>query len=184
MLHTATNVEGFATAGHCDNSLKIGHHTDVALEFVSPDKNADSQDVQWHKTPNLDDKKQIRAWDDGSIQAVNSRTHRDAMVINQGVCHYGKSTQRGCGTIGGKTLDPDTYLGTNKYNATFIRVHDDHTEPGDSGGPWFLYDSAYGIHKGSTLGCPDEEGGCDHPFFMAQNYTEALGIKVRVTGAE
>ena len=181
VLNPTTGVEGVSTAGHCADSLKIGHHLDVALGLVDQ-KNQDSQDVQWHTTPNLDDKKQFRAWNDGSIQAVNSRTHRDAMVINQGVCHYGKVTGRGCGTIGGKTLDPDTYLDTNKFNATFIRVHGDATQWGDSGSPWFLYDSAYGIHKGSTQGCLHGGIGCNDPFFMAQNYTEALGIRVRVTG--
>ena len=183
VVNTNTGVEGMANAGHCGDNEKLTHHSTVTLNLQAQ-KNADSQDVQWYTTPGLDDKKQFRAWDDHSVQAVNARKHRDGMVINQTVCHYGKTTGRACGTIIDKSLDPNDIGHTGTFNATFIRVEvsdADETALGDSGGPWFLYDTAYGIHKGSTPGNPDNGFDTD-PYFMAQNYMSALNIQVRITG--
>lgn len=180
VLHSATNVEGVATAGHCWDNQRIQHHSDVALEWVN-EKVGDNQDVQWYKTPNLDDKKEIRYADWGGTRPINSRTGRDAMFVGENVCKYGMKSGDGCGQIKGRSFDPDDITGTNMYSATFIRMENVDTQGGDSGGPWYSGYSAYGFHKGSSFANRDM-GIPAYPYFMAQNYTAALGLVVRVTG--
>jgi hypothetical protein len=61
--------------------------------------------------------------------------------------------------------------------STFIRVNNDQgysdlASPGDSGGPWFLVGTAYGINSG--------EPGSDlnDAIYMAINYVSSLGVSV------
>lgn len=91
------------------------------------------------------------------------------MIVDQGVCHYGRKSGYKCGYIESKNYQPN-FAG---HNATFIEVRSADTQNGDSGGPWFLGNSAYGIHKMS-------DPPTDHPVFMAQNYLSALNLVVRI----
>lgn len=182
VLHSATNVEGVATAGHCYDYQRIGHHSDVDLGKRVDEKVGDNQDVQWYKTPNMDDKKQIRYADWGGTRPVDSRTGRDDMYVGQNVCKYGQASGDGCGQIKGRSFDPDDIMdGPDKYSDTFIRMENVDTMKGDSGGPWYSGYSAFGIHTGSSFANWDM-GIPAYPYFMAQNYTAALGLVVRVTG--
>jgi hypothetical protein len=182
VLHSATNVEGVATAGHCYDNQRLGHHSDVDLGYRQAEKIGDNQDLQWYKTPNLDDKKEIRYADWGGIRPVNSRTGRDVMFVGETVCKWGQASGDGCGQIKGRSFDPDDIMdGPDKYSETFIRMENVDTMKGDSGGPWFSGYSAYGIHTGSSFSNWDM-GIPAYPYFMAQNYTAALGLVVRVTG--
>lgn len=168
---TTDDSHGVSTAAHCQNSQTLQKH-DAALDYVTG-KEGDSQDVQWHKTPNLDDPAYFNPRDgSGSIRNVFSRTDRDQMSVGDSVCHSGMTSGGGCGEIDGRSFDPDG--SGSAFNATFIRVRNDNTSGGDSGGPWFLGNSAYGTHRSSTT------DGNDDPVFMAQNFMAALDLVVKV----
>jgi hypothetical protein len=89
------------------------------------------------------------------------------------VCKNGKTTGYTCGNISSTTYSP-SYV-TNAA-ATFIRVHESSngnlSEGGDSGGPWFLVNTAYGTHSGSPGANPNDA------LYMAINYVSSLGVSV------
>jgi streptogrisin C len=172
---TTNGAEGVATAGHCaaDNG-HLSHHS-VTFNHIDG-KNRDSQDVQWHGTPGLDDLKQIKWLNDGTTRTISSRKDRSDMEIGDQVCKYGRSSGYGCGYIRMRSFDPDG--GENRFNPTFIQMRDVDTDNTDSGGPWFHGSKAFGIHKGATFG----GGGVpSYPFFMAQNFMGALDIQVQIS---
>lgn len=166
---TTDDAEGVTDAAHCPNSnVTLGHHSGTILDHIAQ-KEGDSQDIQWFKTPGLNDPNQIKDDPDGSTRNITSRTDRSEMPVGGSVCHFGRSSGYGCGLIASKDFDPGP-----GYHATFIRVDLDVTLAGDSGGPWFLSNSAYGTHVGITSGTnPD-------PIFMAQNYMGALNLVVKI----
>jgi hypothetical protein len=95
------------------------------------------------------------------------------MTVGGDVCHFGKTTGFKCGEIVSKSFDPDG--SGSGYNATFIRVSAPNTSGGDSGGPWFLSNSAYGTHRSTVT-----IGGTEYRVFMAQNYMAALNLVVKI----
>lgn len=175
VLHIASGEEGIASAGHCPNNERLGHHPSVALTLMD-EKDGQSADAQWYKTPGLNDEKIFQYNPDGSTRSVTSRVDRVNMSIGGLACIYGKTSGYGCSTIAAKNYDPD--MGGSAYNATWIRMNEDITQQGDSGGPWFVGNAAYGIHTGDTVcggGVPCQS------IFMAQDFlTQALGVQVRI----
>lgn len=118
-------------------------------------------DVQWHTAPDFT----VRnlAWDGTWNRYIYGEKHRNNQYVGEYVCKYGKSTGGGCGNITSTT-----------FNGTYIRVHSDSAdlgEPGDSGGPWFSGNTAYGLFTG------DIEPGND-AYYMAINYIDILGLDV------
>lgn len=174
-------VEGVATAAHCDNGNRyINHHSGVTLERVAG-QDGGSLDVEWHKTPGLDDLKKIKWHEDGSRMYITGRVSRSGMAIGDWVCMYGNASNSfQCGTIVSRTYEPLVGDG-QPHNQTFIQITDDvDTMNGDSGGPWFYGQKAYGLHTGTTP-YSYQEGQLPYPYFMPQNYMEELGIQVQVT---
>lgn len=166
---TTDNLEGLTTAGHCQQSQTLQKHG-TELEWLG-EKDSGSQDVQWHRTPGMADPNKIRYSFDGTTRSITSRTARSSMSVGGVVFHFGKSSGYGWGDIASKTYDLDG--SGSKYNATFIRVVNDDTSGGDSGGPWFVSNSAYGTHWGTSPG--------GDPVFMAQNYMSALNLVVKTS---
>jgi streptogrisin C len=164
---TTDGTSGVTDAAHCPNSSVT--ISGVSASFVDG-KWGDSQDVQWFTTSQAEPNK-IKDADGGSTRAITSRTDRSAMVVGGSVCHYGRNSS-GCGTIASKDFNPGDF-DSHTYNSTFIRVDNDDTVTGDSGCPWYLGNSAYGTHKGSTT-------NGDDPVFMAQNYMSALNLVVKI----
>lgn len=77
-----------------------------------------------------------------------------------------------CGYISSKNF---VYQGA----ATYIRVdntagYNDLSSGGDSGGPWFLSNTAYGIHVGAPTDDPNDA------VYMAVNYVDSSGLGITV----
>lgn len=157
---------GISTAAHCGNSQA---YQGVYLPFRTEDNNTD-QDVQWHSACDLFEV--TNQFESGiGLRSVVGTRSRDQQAVGSMVCKYGMTTGRTCGTISSKTFD----LGSN-HNATFIRVNNNPdwnlSEPGDSGGPWFVEDYAYGSH----VGAPGDDA--NDSIYMAINYISSLGVSV------
>ncbi len=165
---TAGGADGVASAAHCPNNNVT--ENGITLNFVAQSWGG-SQDAQWFHTPNMPDVNKIK--DGGSsTRNITSRTSRSNMVVGNPVCHYGRTSGYGCGQIYSKNYNPTNQGFDDKtYDPTWIRVSCC-SEPGDSGAPWFYGNSAYGINKGHT-----SDGNA---IFMAQNYLDALGIRVKI----
>jgi hypothetical protein len=163
---SSTN-RGISTAGHCGNS-ETWVDTGQALAFQAQSVGG-SHDEQWHKRSDATIKNW--AWDGNpDWRWITGKRHRNNQSVGDYVCKFGKSTGYGCGNIVSKSTtgcvaDP---------NATFIKVHNssgqDLANGGDSGGPWYISETALGITS-----C--QQGIDAH--YTAENYVESgLGVSI------
>lgn len=166
----AGGTRGIATAGHCPNSMSYnGTNLPYQGELFR-----DSFDVQWHTAPGFTVRNKIRWSSDGLTRDITSKLERDQQMLNTYVCKYGRTTFYTCGNISSKDYCP-TYVPS--CDATFIRVNNNAgysnlSSGGDSGGPWFILNTAYGIHSGEPGPDPGDA------LYMAQNYVGGLGVTV------
>ncbi|HPH97728.1 MAG TPA: S1 family peptidase [Anaerolineaceae bacterium] len=121
------NTAGVTTAGHCDNPQ---YYNGVLLPFKAGTPGGD-YDIQWNRGDNAF--KVVGKIEDGlGGRSILYEKFRDSQVMGSFVCKYGITTGRGCGFIS------EVYV-----NGTNLRV-DINVSEGDSGGPWFLSNIAYG----------------------------------------
>ena len=166
-------TKGITTAGHCSNTKSYNGNN---LPFQS-EIGGGSYDIQWHTAPGYTVTNEIQWWEDGSTRDIIATKSRSSQVIGGYVCKYGKTSKYTCGTISDKNFDPNYNWQFGDTSPTFIRVAStegwgDLSEPGDSGGPWFLTGDAYGTMSGQI-----EPG--DDAIYMAVNYVESgLGVSV------
>ena len=138
------------TAGHCPNSLTMNG---VSLEYVFGEKSA-SADAQFHRIPGGAGHEIRSQYKKASgVEEIHSDIRRSQM-INDHVCHTGKTTGVSCGTVTNVAYQPTWggACGSDTCNAVFVRVDGPALKAcdGDSGGPWWRYRTAYGIHKGGN----------------------------------
>lgn len=160
------SADGITDAGHCNNNNGLELNPDVNLTFQAQQYGG-NQDVQWFTTSNTADANLVK--DSQGTRSITSRTARGSMSPGDIVCHFGATSGYGCGEINSVNYDPGS-----GFNATFISVRNDTTAAGDSGGPWYAGNSAFGSHIG-------EDTSTSHPIFMAQNYMNALSIQVKIS---
>ena len=171
--HPTTGTRGYITAGHCGDNQTYSEFGGVsyATTFIDEIRDAD-QDVQWHTTPHIE-LPEFYASSTTSARPLTSRRTRSQQSVGGYVCHRGKTTGYSCGNIDSKTFAP-TYTNAcpgTTCSSVWVRVSGDNLKcfPGDSGGPWFLVYSAYGIYKGQSSSGSDADD-CNWAFYMASNY--------------
>lgn len=167
---SSDGTKGITTAAHCSNSQS---YNGVSLTFRS-EQFTGSYDVQWHTKSGYTVRNIIRWWKDGSTRSITATKSRSSQTVGGYVCKYGKTTYYTCGYISDKYYRP-SYV--PNASATFIRVdntagYGDLSSGGDSGGPWFLTNTAYGTHSGSPGADPNDA------IYMAINYVSGLGVSV------
>lgn len=140
---TPVPLMGVVTAGHCDNSATLGG---LAITFQS-EAWSGSNDEQWYSTPNHNDLRQF--FDGSSNRSVVGITTRGNQAINSYVCKYGTATGYRCGYLESKSFQPSW---VPNALATFHRADPqggpDMVNGGDSGGPVFNSNYAWGIVEG------------------------------------
>jgi hypothetical protein len=169
VLQPSTGTKGIATAAHCPNAMSFnGQSLTLKGELQSG-----SNDSQWHTTPNYTP---INFVEDGvGGRSITSQTIWSNQPINGTVCKYGRTTGRTCGYIIQKDISLSYVTGSN---ATFIRVHNagvNEAAGGDSGGPVFFGNSAYGILSGTLTYSGQSEVDLS---YMAVSYLSNHGITV------
>ena len=171
--HPSTGTRGYITAGHCGNNQTYYEYGGVSYStpFIGEIRDAD-QDVQWHTTSHIEFP-HFYASSTTSHRSLQAQRNRNSQAVGGYVCHRGKTTGYSCGDIASKTFRP-TY--TNACPgvtcaAVWIRVEGPSLKcfPGDSGGPWFIAYTAYGIYKGQSSS-GTSAAGCNWAFYMAANY--------------
>lgn len=164
-VKNGSGTKGITTAAHCNNTQSYGT---TNLPFQSSAQGG-QYDVQWHTAPGLTVRNLM--YDGTYYRLVYGTKSRSSQMLNEYVCKFGTTTLGGCGYITNKNYMPpckDGYC----YTSTFIYVHRDGvdlSEQGDSGGPWFSGNTAYGIMKG--------QNGND-AYYMAIDYISILGLSV------
>lgn len=119
----------------------------------------------------------IIKWYPGSTRPITGTVSRSSQAIGEFVCKYGMTTGYGCGYIQTKDYDP----GSPNNQPTYIRVantagYDNLANYGDSGGPWFVSNNAYGTmtHKIE----PGTNGVGSDGIYMAVDYMSGIGVSV------
>ena len=168
--------DGITTAGHCPNNQTFDG---TALDYVEG-RLGGSYDVQWYEEAPTHTLRGLM-FDGTYNRYVHGTRHRDDQAVGEYVCRYGKETSFACGNILTTYAQPsnqtDCQAGCT-FSATFVLV--DLTSGqlsvvGDSGGPWFSNNTAYGIQRarGRTV-----DGNIVGDVYMPINYISVLGVSV------
>ena len=158
-----------SSAGHCpaaqsyqgDTLYRLGHFLEG------------SQDVGWWDNANITWNKTFYVQPQDVREVYHVKSYSG---MNEGdrVCKRGTATGYDCGDISDTTYCP-SYV--DNCNSTFVRAHEagvDLSSPGDSGGPVFKIDTAWGLVSGSP-------GSNENDLlFMPQEYMHSLAIHVAI----
>jgi Trypsin len=161
---------GTLTAGHCSDSQTF---SGAAMTYKQGLLSG-SHDEQWH-TSSFTEVAKFRVDPNGTTRPVTAKVSRSTTPDGGMVCKYGNESQYGCGFLVSKSHAP-SYV--PNAQPTFMQVHFDGRDlasSGDSGGPVFLGQSAYGIVSGAR----GVDGQPSDLIYVAINYPESqLGVTV------
>lgn len=136
-VKNSSGTKGVTTAGHCNNSQSFSGKN---LPFMSGTTGG-VYDIQWHKGDHEFTVRNL-IWDGTYNRFIYSLKFRASQAVGEWVCKYGKTTGYACGTIA-----------TTSQDGVNIRVDNMTLQGGDSGGPWFWNNTAYGTTiSACTLG--------------------------------
>jgi streptogrisin C len=171
--HPSTGTRGYITAGHCPDDQTYYEYggTSYSTVFIDEIRDAD-QDVQWHTTSHSE-LPEFYADGTAAFRPLQEQRNWSNQSVGGYVCHRGKTTGYSCGDIASKTFQP-TYPNACPgvtCASVWIRVEGSSLKcyPGDSGGPWFIAYTAYGIYKGQSSS-GTSSGDCDWAFYSAPDY--------------
>jgi streptogrisin C len=137
-----SGTRGITIAGHCSTT---DSYQGIDLPYVAGFYGG-NYDVQWHTASAFS----VQNWiTDGAVpytRPITSRTFWGNQPVGGFVCKYGRSSGYGCGTINRKDDTPTCIPGARPV---WLRVGVA-IMGGDSGGPVFYGESAYG-----TISCGD-----------------------------
>lgn len=136
-----------ATAAHCQNGLSYGW---IPTTFEQAQQSG-RVDAQRHDVDNAwdgDFENEIQ-YNNGYFREITSRTTWAAIDVDDWVCHEGMVGGYNCGQVTDTTFD-DLWWVTNPERFIVVEGIGVHCEPGDSGGPWFYGNVAYGIYSGQN----------------------------------
>ncbi|CAM3338417.1 S1 family peptidase [Kibdelosporangium persicum] len=137
---------GVLTAEHCTNALRYLNTSGVIS--TNPRRPAnDAIDFQFHRTltgNGHSTSKQFRAGsEDRTVTGVANAP------LDSTVCHWGQSTGYSCSRV--SMIDNCHMVSGHRYCGLDF-TYDDISAGGDSGGPWFLGNTARGGHTGARDG--------------------------------
>lgn len=143
-VKNSSGTKFITTAGHCENTMT---HLGVSLSRAGR-VYAGSYDLQWLNPSGFIPVNLVKTGATTTRTITGSKS-RSNQSIGEVVCKYGAKTAYSCAQIVQKDFQP-SYVPS--ASATFIRVESNYSpiaSDGDSGGPWFNGNTAYGIHSGS-----------------------------------
>jgi hypothetical protein len=162
---------GIITAGHVANSWLI--YWDPfprILEYIS-EAYSGPYDVQFNINNSLTVKNKILIGP-STTRDITARTNRWSMYIGEDVEKYGSTTHYTKGEIYSKNEYSDVPGSTDTYIGVEPTLgYPDLSEPGDSGCPWYVGNTAYGVHSAGAAG--------GYACFTAADYCESgLGVSI------
>lgn len=158
-VRNSAGTRGISTAGHCGNSQTLGGY---ALTFRG-EAYSGSYDVQWHNASGHTYPNTIKV--STGTRSITGTRSRTSQTVGSQVCKQGRTTGYTCGTI--STI---SYCASGA--CTWVRVAGNGTnlsEGGDSGGPWFSGNTAYGSH---TYGIGNDSA------YMPVNYFSGISVTI------
>ena len=165
-----TNGEQTAitTAAHCPDELTyLGRDgTNVTLPLIGS-WGAGYQDVQINGSPNSSQPSFYADRGMDSLRRLVTWRNRDSTRAGDFVCHYGESSGYSCATVELTDYAPPGELCGGPCEPTWVTVKGPNCIPGDSGGPVFSGEIAFGIAKGINR---DSSGRCNFYYYMSTDY--------------
>jgi len=162
---------GITTAGHCHDSQSRGS---LALTYEDGDVGG-SVDVQWHTAGSDYTPDNVISFGSLYHRSITSERHRSFQGAGDWVCKYGLNTGQGCGWIVTTSFRP-SWEGEDgedyNWSNTWVLVRNPSRSlaaPGDSGGPWYLFNTAYGTTSASHNPSPHRREP-NQAIYMAVNY--------------
>lgn len=158
-VRNSAGTRGVSTSGHCGNSQS---YSGYALTFMG-EAYSGSYDIQWHRRSGDTYTNTIKVGS-GTRSITGTRT-RTNQAVGASVCKQGKTTGYTCGTI--STI---SYCASGA--CTWVRVAGGSvnlSEGGDSGGPWFSGNTAYGSH---TYGIGNDSA------YMPVDYFSGISVTI------
>jgi len=183
-VQNGSGTLGISTAGHCLDSQSYNNRS---LPYQGGQFSG-SIDAQWHTAPDFYPTN--RVWDGLSdatspnYRQITATKTRANQVPGEFVCKFGTKSFYTCGTITTTSYTPG-YLPS--ATATYVYVDNatqDQSEPGDSGGPWFSGNTAYGLMSGGYDGGGGPGGIYNAAIYMAVDGLTSLGVSVLTTAPD
>jgi streptogrisin C len=175
VVANSAGTRGFVTAAHCGNTESYSDFdgTSTSTTFQSETFDAD-QDFQWHTTP-LTEVPEFYADLTTSARVLTGRRLRSSTAVGNTTCHRGATSGYSCGSVQSTTYQP-TYAGAcNGFTctSTYISVTGSGLAcaGGDSGGPWFNGQTAFGIHKAG-------DSPCTISIYTSTDYLSGTGVSL------
>jgi len=103
----------------------------------------------------------------GSLRKVTTWRNLASTRAGEFVCHYGESSGYSCATVELTDYAPPGDLCGGPCSPTWVTVKGPSCIPGDSGGPVFSGEVAFGIAKGINR---DEAGRCLFYYYMSTDF--------------
>jgi len=156
VYYTGSGQRGLLTAGHCDNGGQY-----AVTPNGSPSYSKSTWSELWNQTTDMQidvlaSHTPLNSFFGTSATTATTATGTGTAWQGQYLCHRGVTTGYSCGYVQSTAFAPTWQGACNNTTcaSTFVQVsginlRNDH---GDSGGPWFIGGTAYGIHMGGTLG--------------------------------
>lgn len=144
VIYYPTGAKGITTAGHCSD-YQTYNGTVLPYQWGTT---GGIYDVQWHTAPGFGVRNWV--WDGSGTRYIFDKRFRSSQAVGQLVCKYGMTTGYACG-----------YIADTAFDGVNIRVANTPVQGGDSGGPWFLGNTAYGTTI-SAFGNDAIYGPVDH----------------------
>jgi streptogrisin C len=165
-----TNGEqnAITTAAHCPDQLTYidGSGATVQLPMIGS-WGAAYRDVQINGSAQSPDPLFYSDRPAGSLREVDTWRSLASTRAGDFVCHYGESSGYSCATVELTDYAPPGELCGGPCSPTWVTVSGPACVPGDSGGPVFSGDVAFGIAKGINR---DDAGRCLFYYYMSTDF--------------
>jgi hypothetical protein len=165
---TNGETNAITTAAHCPDELTYAGRdgTTVILPMIGS-WGAAYRDVQINGSADSPDPYFYAKRDPGSLREV--ATWRSVASTRAGdfVCHYGETSGYSCATVELTDYAPPGDLCGGPCSPTWVTVKGPSCAAGDSGGPVFSGDIAFGIAKGANR---SPSGACEFYYYMSTDY--------------
>ncbi|WP_294392644.1 hypothetical protein [uncultured Sphingomonas sp.] len=163
---TDGTLSALTTAAHCPDTLNFIDHDGTAIPLTLLGAwGAHRQDVQIHAVP-MPLAAAFQSDVEDRARAVTSWRNRASTRVGDIVCHRGQRTGYSCALVRFVDFAPAGDLCAGPCPATWVAVDGPKCRGGDSGGPVFLGNVAFGLVKGDST----SRGTCALYYYMSIDY--------------
>jgi hypothetical protein len=166
---TNGEINAITTAAHCPDQLTYVDRdgtTSPTLPMIGS-WGLGYRDVQINGSANSPDPLFYADRGAGSLRSLETWRSVASTRAGDFVCHYGESSGYSCATIELTDYAPPGELCGGPCSPTWVTVRGPSCIPGDSGGPVFSGDVAFGIAKGINR---TDSGQCEFYYYMSTDY--------------